>query len=194
MIKFRGKSVLDNKVIYGDLLHNRNELLILKSHDTPAETIQKDSLAQLVAYDELGNELYIDDAVVDITTGVEMPVSEYYIETSQIGTYIWKGVTLKDYTIRLMEQRGFQYIVDPKESDVLKHIPQSNIKAFTTMNPVIINCFIIDEDSYLFEFFMARNGLTILSDKFTDVCNDKQFTKRFKTFSKRVSTIQESLD
>lgn len=193
MIKFRGKSVLDNKVIYGDLLHSRNELLILKSQDTPAETIQKDSLAQLVAYDELGNEIYTDDTVIS-DEGTEIPVAEYFIEAQQIGKFKWKGVTLKDYIIRFMEQRGFQYIVDPKESDVLKHIPQSNVKAFITMNPVIINCFIIDEDSYLFEFFMARNELTILSDKFTDVVNEKQFTKRFKTFAKRVSAIQQALD
>lgn len=180
-------------MIYGDLLHNRNELLILKSHDTPAETIQKNSVAQLVAYDKLGNEIYTDDIVIS-DEGTEIPVAEYFIEAQQIGKFKWKEVVLKDGIIRCMEQRGFQYIVNPKEADLLKHIPQSNVKAFTTMNPVIINCFIIDEDSYLFEFFMGRTGLTILSDKFSDVVNEKQFTKRFKKFAKRVSAIQQALD
>lgn len=60
-IKFRGKDIMFGRYIYGDLQHEGRLLLII--HDGYRETIQPDSVAQLVGYDKNGEEIYTGDTV-----------------------------------------------------------------------------------------------------------------------------------
>lgn len=63
-IKFRGKDILNGNVLYGDLLHAKNELLILEFGTKVARTVAKNSVAQLVGYDAEGKEVYEGDTLI----------------------------------------------------------------------------------------------------------------------------------
>ena len=62
-IKFRGKDILNGNMLYGDLLHAKNELLILEFGTKVARKVAKNSVAQLVGYDADGDEVYTGDTL-----------------------------------------------------------------------------------------------------------------------------------
>ena len=57
-IKFRGKSKYSDKIIFGDFSHGKENVFI------DDEVVYPESVAQLVGYDEDGNEIYEGDTVI----------------------------------------------------------------------------------------------------------------------------------
>lgn len=180
MIKFRGRTVWEDKLIYGDLIHHSGEFLIVSKAGVPAETVSKPTVAQLVAYDKLGNELYTDDVVIN-TDGTEIKVADYYIETGQIGTYVWECVVLKNGIVKFMEQHDFQ------QSD-------NSTGLFILKEPYLVDCIVDGKDyDYQFKHCIPKSAITITSDKFSKLTDSKKFECNLKKFIKNITAIQDAL-
>ena len=68
-IKFRGVSIKDGRTVYGDLIQSEYrgavicEIRAQDKHGYPRYETVRDSIAQLVGYDDNGNEVYEGDIV-----------------------------------------------------------------------------------------------------------------------------------
>lgn len=86
-IKFRGKSDITGKFIYGIGVKIKPDYAQIISDGYCYEDVEKDSVAQLVGYDVDGNEIYEDDEILHI---------DYKIKDARILAAL-QGTTLVDW-------------------------------------------------------------------------------------------------
>ena len=89
-IKFRGKSKITGKIIYGDLTHYKNGFYI------DDEAVFEDAVAQFIGYDCDDKEIYSDDIVID-HDGAECPFYILLFEYDEIGSK-FTNIKLKEST------------------------------------------------------------------------------------------------
>ena len=85
-IKFRAKTFYGNEVVYGDLYHD-NDCLMIRNDDGKDYLdyyIRPSSIAQFVGYDKNGAEIYSDDKVIDLN-GEEIFFKDIPINFAEIG-------------------------------------------------------------------------------------------------------------
>ena len=64
-IKFRGKSLWANTLVYGDLRQDGEDKFITAFNSPIHHRVAPDSVAQFVGYDCNGEEIYSDDLILD---------------------------------------------------------------------------------------------------------------------------------
>ena len=99
LIKFRAVRSSDEKTIYGDLIHDGNDLYISADKFLFNATIFKvkpDSVSQLVGFDKNGAEIYEGDTVVYAGCQWIASLGGYVRNSSGLCHYNFKNVTLKE--------------------------------------------------------------------------------------------------
>ena len=82
-IKFRGKTLHGDEVVYGDLIQSNGESSIFDG--IHRKYVKPESVVQFIGYDKNGAEIYSDDKVIDLVSGKEIFFKDLPINFSEIG-------------------------------------------------------------------------------------------------------------
>lgn len=89
--KFRGKNIWTGDTVYGDLLHDNDDVLIKPFGKTPCVQVDPDSVSQFLGFDCKGREVYSNDKLID-----DFDI----VEDAEIALQMWDlGDTFKNYCL-----------------------------------------------------------------------------------------------
>ena len=186
MLKFRGRSIIGNRTLYGDLLHNSGESLILESPKVPAQTVNSSTVSQMIGWDKLGTAVYSDDQLIT-DSGETVLVSEQSIPVKKIGTYKFTKAVVKFQLRLLMEKYGFNETENIGKADSTYYLVTKG-----DYN-LLVNCLVYKDSSYQFDFYLQADELKIQSDIFPDISDEVMFRQNYESFNNRIQNIWKAL-